>query len=108
MGNKKYTREFMSDAVAMYKDTRNFSEVSRVTGVSRPTLMNWVENDRIESGVSDIDGYDILDWLISKLPQDGRWTWTERNKWTNAYVAILDMTIEQVDEQRVGFLDVPV
>lgn len=38
--------------------------------------------------------YRLISALIQKLPKDGRWTQTERDRWVRAFVGAVDYLIE--------------
>lgn len=98
----RYTDEFVRRALLDYQSSGSQKMTAQRFGISQTTLASWrwhygeVEEVEPPAPTAPPD-YAIFDWLLAKLPPEGRWTQSQRDRWVAAFVAMIDLIIEVVD-----------
>lgn len=98
----RYTDEFVRRALLDHQSSGSQKRTAQRFGISQTTLASWrrhygeVEDFEPPTPTAPPD-YAIFDWLFAKLPPDGRWTQSQRDRWVAAFVAMIDLIIEVVD-----------
>ena len=99
---KRYSTETKIEVFRRLDSGETVNVIANDTGIGTPTILKWRyarEMERAESGERLIEERQILNWLLAKLPENGEWTRAERDRWVNAYVAMIDLLIEVEEPQ---------
>ena len=99
--NPRYSDEFIHRALLDWQEGGHQAATANRFGIAPATLAKW---RRHYGEVEDFEppapqrppDYAIFDWLLAKLPPDGRWTQSQRDRWVAAFVAMVDLIIEVV------------
>lgn len=94
---KRYSTETKIEVFRRLDSGETVNVVAADTGIATTTILKWRyarEMERAESSELPIEERQIFNWLLTKLPEGGQWTRDERDRWVNAYVAMIDLLIE--------------
>jgi len=98
----RYPTELVNDVLLAYQASGNARATAEQFGISGHTVRAWQRRyGRVEEPDQPLPqrpaDYAVFNWLLARLPDDSRWTQSQRDCWVAALVAMIDLVIEVAD-----------